>query len=454
MMRAREAVLADALPVARLGSDADRARFAVDGVTPAAVVFPESIEELQAAVRTASASGLALLPAGRGAHIGMGMPPERVDCVISTARLSRVVDHATADMTVTVEPGVTLASLAATLDTAGQWLPLDPPVPSQTTVGGMVAANLSGLLRQSQGAVRDLLLGLRVVRADGTLIKSGGRVVKNVAGYDLHKAFVGSLGTLGVIAEATFKIRPRPEVADVVIAVCPSLEAASTLVSTVRNTPLEPLWVAMVSSGIIPASALPSAATGEEAIIVSMGIGGVARSVALHHERIGPLADAYAGRERWSICYGGAASRDSEANPYRNLRDFRATTTAEVVCTATMLPTDLADYLHALMRECKTRSIRVRFVAEPAVASVHMALFASDENTSSYDRLTELILCLRDIVAGLRGYLTIRRAPPEVKREAGVWGDLGPGALLMARLKRAFDPDARLSSGRLTDASS
>lgn len=444
-------VLADVLPAARLGSHADRERFAVDGLNPAEVVFPESITELQAALRTASAAGLALIPAGCGAHLGLGMPPEHLDCVISTERLRRVVDHATADMTVTVEAGVTLADLASSLGTAGQWLPVDPPVPSRTTIGGMVAANLSGPLRQSQGAIRDLVLGLRFVRADGTLITSGGRVVKNVAGYDLHRTFVGSLGTLGVIAEATFKVRPRPEVVEAILVACPSLEAASALVTAVRSTPLEPLWGAMASPEILPASALPSAATAGETVIVGIGIGGVARSVALHRERIGSLADTCAGPDRRTVCAETGSQQDGNADPYGALRDFTATTTAEVVCTAVLLPVDLPSYLHAVSRESEARSIRVRFVAEPAVARVHMAFFASARGNGTPEEITALILRLREIAARGGGHLTVRRAPGEAKRRAGVWGDLGPGAFLMARLKRAFDPDDRLASGRLVE---
>src|SRR5439155_13006439 len=134
-----------------------------------------------------------------------GAPPARLDAVLRLDRVARVIDHQPGDMTVTVEAGCPLATLAEVLGAAGQWLPLDPPRADATTVGGLVAADLSGPLRASQGRVRDLLLGVRVVGADGVLVSGGGRVVKNVAGYDLPKLHVGALGTLGVIVEATFK---------------------------------------------------------------------------------------------------------------------------------------------------------------------------------------------------------------------------------------------------------
>ena len=211
-----------ALPPGRFGADKDRARFAVEEITPAAVIFPESIPELQVAIRAAAAAKLAILPAGCAAHLGIGMPPRRLDCAISTARLDRVVEHAAADMTVTAEAGVTLGQLNTILAASGQWLPVDPPLPQDTTIGGLIAANLTGPLRLSQGGIRDLILGLRVVRIDGTLIASGGRVVKNTAGYGLRRAFVGSYGTLGVIAEATFKTRPRPEIEAALVMRCDS----------------------------------------------------------------------------------------------------------------------------------------------------------------------------------------------------------------------------------------
>jgi len=185
--------------------------FAVDEHTPPYVALPTTIDELARCVAAAHAADLAVIPAGNGSQLHVGRAPTRYDLALSTQKLTRVLAHEAADMTVTVEAGITLAQLNALLASAGQRLPLDPPHPELTTIGGLIATDACGPLRLAHGKVRDLLIGVTVVLADGTPTHGGGRVVKNVAGYDLMKLFTGSFGTLGIVVEATFKLRPLPE---------------------------------------------------------------------------------------------------------------------------------------------------------------------------------------------------------------------------------------------------
>ena len=198
------------------GTDAvvvgDAARsYAIDGQAPHCAVFPNTIGDASRCAAAADRAGFATVAVGNGTQLGIGRAPRRYDVALSTQHMHRIVAHEAADMTVTVEAGATVTQLNDALSSAGQWLPLDPPHPDATTIGALIATNASGPLRVSQGTVRDLLIGITIVLADGTAIHGGGRVVKNVAGYDLMKLFTGSFGTLGIIAEATFKIRPRPE---------------------------------------------------------------------------------------------------------------------------------------------------------------------------------------------------------------------------------------------------
>ena len=186
-------------------------QFIIDGKAPETVVYPTSIAEVSQLLKEANEHGRAISPVGQGAFLHLGGVPKRYEQALCTTALNTLVDYQPADMTVKVGAGMSLAQLQAVLGENRQWLPLDPPCPERATVGGLIAANLNGPARFSQGTVRDFLIGLRVVRSDGTLIKGGGQVVKNVAGYDLPKLYCGSFGTLGVIVEATFMIRPRPE---------------------------------------------------------------------------------------------------------------------------------------------------------------------------------------------------------------------------------------------------
>jgi glycolate oxidase FAD binding subunit len=446
------AALAEIVPPERFADATERVLYAVDGLVPETVVFAESIAELEAAVRAAATAGLSMLPAGLGAHLTIGMPPDRIDCVLSTARLNGIVEHAAADMTVTVRAGATAADIATALSRAGQWLPLDPPMPLRTTVGGLLAANLTGLLRPSQGAVRDLTIGLRAVRADGRVIGSGGRVVKNVAGYDLHKAFIGSHGTLGIMVEATFKVRPRPEGEMTLVVVCSSFDAASRLVTAVREAAVEPLWMAVAGAGVLDGKQR-SDSEGSAATLV-IGLGGGARTLDVQRDRITLLARTHAGPGRLGSFAEPAATAvppAPAAEPYATLRDFAATTAGDALCTVSVLPTDVGGYIEAAVAACAQQRVGVKLVVEPTVARVHMVLQGEGPRPDD-GALGTAVVRMRALATSRRGHLVLRRASREVKTRAGVWGDLGPAGFLMQRLRQAFDPRGTLARGRFVEA--
>jgi glycolate oxidase FAD binding subunit len=176
----------------------------------ATVVEPADENETASILRSANDTGQAVIPAGGGTKLDWGNPPRKADILLSVRRMNRVIEHAWADLTVTVEAGCTIAELQRTLAEHGQRLAVDPLWPERATVGGILATNDSGALRLAFGALRDLIIGVTLVLADGTIAMSGGKVVKNVAGYDLPKLATGSLGTLGVITRAVFRLHPLP----------------------------------------------------------------------------------------------------------------------------------------------------------------------------------------------------------------------------------------------------
>jgi len=182
----------------------------VDGVEPGRVERPGSAEELAEALHGAAAAGEAVIPVGGGRALGLGDPPERFDVALETRGLRRVLELGRADLTISVEAGITVEELNEALAGVGQFLPIDPFNAPGHTIGGVLAAGLAGPLRQRYGSPRDYVIGLRVALPDGRLASSGGRVVKNVSGYDLNKLHQGALGSLGVIVAASFKVFPRP----------------------------------------------------------------------------------------------------------------------------------------------------------------------------------------------------------------------------------------------------
>ncbi|HEV2371546.1 MAG TPA: FAD-binding oxidoreductase [Streptosporangiaceae bacterium] len=221
------------------------------GVSPRYAASPATVEQASALLRAAAEHGLAVVVRGGGSKLDWGMPPARCDLVLDTRLLDKVVEHAASDLVVRVQAGVTLARLADTLADAGQQLALDPaPGAHMTchaaTVGGMVATGAAGPRRLRYGAPRDLLIGLTVVRVDGTVAKSGGKVVKNVAGYDLGKLFAGSYGTLGLIVEAVFRLHPLPSRSAYLTSAYPDTAAADEAVAAVAASQLAPSAVEAV----------------------------------------------------------------------------------------------------------------------------------------------------------------------------------------------------------------
>jgi glycolate oxidase FAD binding subunit len=229
----------------------------VAGVAPRFVARPASVAEAAAVMRAAADEGLAALPRGTGTRLAWGCPPARCDLVIDTRALNRVLEHAAGDLVVRVQAGVGLDQLAATLAVAGQRLALDPPAaPSSSsagrrnspgaangagTIGGVLATGVAGPLRLRYGTPRDLAIGITVVRADGTVASSGGKVVKNVAGYDLGKLFAGSYGTLGLIVEAAFRLHPLPAATAFVTLEAADADGAQAAVAAAAQSPLAPV---------------------------------------------------------------------------------------------------------------------------------------------------------------------------------------------------------------------
>ncbi|MGH9741564.1 MAG: FAD-binding oxidoreductase, partial [Candidatus Acidiferrum sp.] len=224
-----------------LAPDAIRAAETTDaicGVQPRLVLEPASEQQLAAALRLANDANLAVIPRGGGTKLGWGNPPKRADLILSTARLNKIIEHAWADLTVTVEAGCTIQKLQTALAQHGQRLAFNSLWPETSTIGGALSTNDSGPLRLRFGPLRDLILGVTIALPDGTLASSGGKVVKNVAGYDLPKLVTGALGTLGVITRATFRLHPLPHNTKTLSVAAANLESMQRLLLAVQDSQL------------------------------------------------------------------------------------------------------------------------------------------------------------------------------------------------------------------------
>ena len=348
------------------GTAADFTRFAIDGVRPERVVRPASVPQVSRIMEVAHARGLAVVPVGFGAHLdlGPGATPRRPFLALSLAALDALVDHQPANMTLTAQAGMSLAALQGVAAAGGQWLPVDPPLPEATSVGGLIGANLSGPSRFSQGTVRDLLIGVTVVRADGAVAKSGGRVVKNVAGYDLGKLYCGSLGTLGVIVEATFKLRTSPEVRAAVRMTCGDVTRAQALLERILTAPLEPSFIELGT---------PVPADGSACALV-VGLAGSTEDVA---GQLGVLRTLVEAGDRLE-----QLSEDEADAALAELRDSRATVRAFLGLKVSVLPTRLSAFVAALEDEGRSAGLAMAVQAHAGNGIIHVRVKRPDVSVS------------------------------------------------------------------------
>jgi glycolate oxidase FAD binding subunit len=393
---------------------------AVSGVAPRHVFEPRSHDECAEVFALARSERLALAVVGGGTELGLGPPPSRLDAVVSSRGLDRVLEYAPSDQVIVVEAGITLSSLQAVLAPHGQRLACDPPHPDTATMGGLLAANAFGPLRSRHGSLRDLLIGVSILRADGTTVRGGGKVVKNVAGFDLPKLAVGSLGSLGMIATAAFRLHPAPEA-----------------VATLRFRRMTPRDVRLLTTAVRAAQVEPAAfvAIGAgDTFDVLLRFEGFAAGVAEQRNRAATLA-APSGppAEALSPAEGRAAWREHDA----------ARAHGNACVKVSTLPTSLESLASEVVP-------RLKAVMADAATVLHPTLglsFVAGDARDAVDFAAALASARARVGRG-PGSLVVHRAPAAMLGAIDVWGPL-PGAFsTMKRVKEGFDPDGRMNPGR------
>jgi glycolate oxidase FAD binding subunit len=417
--------LAEACGEVRAAASGD----SVAGVMPSYVASPASVAEASGVMRAAAGLGLAVLPRGTGTRLAWGAPPRRCDLVVDTLRLDQVLEHEAGDLVARVQAGVTIDKLAGVLGLAEQQLALDLPAApggaGRGTVGGVLATGVAGPRRLRYGTPRDLGIGITVVLPDGTVAHSGGKVVKNVAGYDLGKLFAGSYGTLGLIVELAFRLHPVPSAAAFVTCECPDAAAAQELVAAAASSPLAPA-----------AAEIDRPARGAAlrvAVLVEGDADGVAERAALLRSLLGDTALV------------------SDRPPMWWARSGLAAADATLIRIA-FWAGELAAVLDALDAAAGAAGLDP-LVGGSAAAGV---LYAAVPPGAAPAAVAELVAALRAAgplaAAGedgppSRGSAVVLYAPAAVRDALDVWGPV-PSAGLMRAVKEQFDPGHRMAPGR------
>jgi glycolate oxidase FAD binding subunit len=395
---------------------------AILGVRPRAAYAPGTVEECAEVMTIAAHERLRLGFVGGGTQLGLGAAPAALDAVVRTENLARIVEHAPADMVVIVEAGVTLAALQALVGVHGQRLALDPPRPERATIGGLVATGGFGPLRARYGAIRDLIIGVTLVRAGGEVARGGGKVVKNVAGFDLPKVVCGSLGTLGMVATAAFRLHPMPEVTATVLAAGVGAEAVVALVAAARDAQLEPASVVALTAAAGDVAA-PAAARFD----LGFRFEGFGRGVAQQVARIIELAR--------TTGVAAALLSDDAAAAFWGRHD--------AIRTAAPLRVRVA-------------GLPARFPSIAALVSGlgHLAWYATPGlgfvggAVGDVATAAAAVTTARAALVAEGGSLVIEAAPAELRAVVDPWGPPPPSFPIMQRLKQRFDPQGLLNPGR------
>jgi glycolate dehydrogenase FAD-binding subunit len=420
----------------------DRGPFVVEGRTPAAVVFPGTVEEAGRVVAACGAAGAPVIPWGGGSAMHLGAPPRDGAVVVATRRLARIVEHEPADLTVTVEAGITMDGLQSALAARGQWVSLDPPFPAQATLGGVLATNAAGPRRYLYGSARDVVIGVRVVGADGAVVRAGGKVVKNVAGYDLVKLYIGSLGTLGLIAEVTLKLRPRPEADRVCWAVFADLVAAGDAVRAVMASDLVPHSIELLDAAAAALCArTTSAPTGGAALL--LGFDGLAATV---DWQLAEAARLLAGAGARTVTPLDAAAGQAALAFVRDLR--AAVDEPLAMARLSVLPTQVAGYLAEAGSAIRAAGLRLVTAAHAGNGVARLLLIPAEGAAGDAGRAVKALALLRDAARAANGELVLEWAPLAVKEEISVWDTPSPALRLMQGIKAQLDPQGIMNPGR------
>jgi glycolate oxidase FAD binding subunit len=391
------------------------------------VHLPSNTEELTAIVTNAHQDRQPLLVCGSGSKLTWGGLVTDATAIVSTEKLDRVIAHAVGDLTVTVEAGLTLDRLQSTLAEAGQFLPLDPVYPDRATLGGIIATADTGSWRHRYGGVRDLLLGISFVRADGKIAKAGGRVVKNVAGYDLMKLFTGSYGTLGILTEVTFRVYPLPGASATVI-LTGDTAALTTTVRQLLASALTPMAVDVLSTALsqqLEISNTPS-------LVVKFAT--LPASIEQQSSQLLEMGKALGLK-------GGTWQGEPEQQLWRGIQTgiwgqtpIGVDAPAAIACKLGVKPMAAVDTLAMLDRLTDNSNLGAIHVGSGVGATTLTA--------------PEQIAPLRIHCEAAGGFLSVLQAPTAVKQSIDVWGYRSNARVLMEQLKQQFDPQGILNPGR------
>ncbi|TAE55178.1 MAG: FAD-binding oxidoreductase [Nostocales cyanobacterium] len=383
--------------------------------TPSCIVYPHTQAELATVMATAYQNKWTVLPCGSGSKLSWGGISKNIDVVVSTDRINKLIEHAVGDLTITVESGMKFRQIQEILAQKRQFLALDPAFPDHATIGGIVSTADTGSLRQRYGGIRDQILGITFVRADGQIAKAGGRVVKNVAGYDLMKLFTGAFGTLGIISQVTFRVYPL-QPASTTVLLTGKADHISQAANIIRGSELTPIKADLLSSQLVN----------------NLGLGNETGLI-LQFQNIQESVNEQSNR-----LLNIGQKLDLKSAVYEDEHELRLWQ---------QLPEKIHDFDHNSLITCKIGVLptaAMEVINQISLGFVHISSGLGLVQLENQDQ----VLALRRLCEANSGFLTVLSAPVEVKEKLDIWGYSGNSLSIMQGIKRQFDGSFILSPGR------
>ena len=428
-------LLSDRLSEAQVVDGFETERWAVCGRVPQAVVFPQSEEQVAEILSLSSEEGWQCIPGGRGSWLHGGQPPQGVDVVVSTERMNDISAYEPADQFIEAQGGAELDALERRTLECRQWLALDAPGGERGTLGAMVAVGAAGPLQAGFGSPRDQVLGATLVTGDGRVLGLGGRVVKNVAGFDLLKLVTGSWGTLGMITSVTMRLHPVPASDRTLLFKAADVVEGAAVACRLAQTPLSLAAVELLVPG--DGESGEGASSPLLAVRILESVDGVDEAERVVSERAGmPLFQQLQGEKSAAIFANVRAMEDG----------------AELVVRLSLLPSRLPELVEMTSRLSglyePTAGWGMRMAAHAHTGVLRVMIAKLTRSDDGLDQATVVLGVLRRFLEAEGGSLVVSQGPPEIVGAMGAWGESGPKALFTAGIQAAFDPASILAQGR------
>ncbi|MBS58115.1 MAG: hypothetical protein CL735_05070 [Chloroflexi bacterium] len=420
-----------------------RAGFIVENMLPGSVFTPNNSFEIMDFVRQSNNDNLSIIPFGGGTRKNFGMPPIRYDTALDMSELNAVINHNPDDLTISVQAGITLDSLQAVLLEHGQFLPISAPLSHLTTIGGILASDSNGPIKWRYGHFRDLVIGMKFFNSEGSIIKTGGNVVKNVTGYDTAKLHIGALGTLGIISEVSMRLMPKPRVNNTVVAQFGNMKLATSVSKAIFHSSVMPLALSIFTGNV--ANRLGVSANTENVFLAVNIVGG-------------PDSVERQQKELLQFCFAGD-SNDFKiltfletGSFWQKLTDFGwedSSPSLSIVRVSTDFSKidKLMNYLFKIQFEDR---LNIELILNPGYGTIDIHWIGQ---TSQID-LEKFTKSFKETIRFLRSQserVIIESCPSSIKREINVWGEIPDGFPLMRSIKEQYDPNVIFNPGRFVD---